>query len=223
MGKYAAITGLAAANLYTGYRSARAGSKYYLPKRVVVSSKSEEQDQAIRTLYSMVRSNKPQISNWADSGTVTTPAAAGNNGIDWSPTTRFIASGVDYTSSVLGDYFRNHMYRLRIDCPTTITRARVIVYWSKRAGTTSGTSDFTTILDPAAFTVLYEKCFFPSQSINPSGVIWINVPLKSKLTNYNQSSGVLEYGQLNVRLITQQTSTSAQTITWAARLFVSNK
>lgn len=209
---------LGAGTMFSNWASRRArGTR---PLAIAPISRAQAQDQQIIQLRRLVARNTPQTSNWSTSKTnITTPAAIGYTSTDYSLTNLFIAS-TDYSSSVLGDFYRNKALYLTVDSNQDIQKIRVCVYWSKKAGNSYQPSDLNSIPDPAAFQVIHDSMIFPA---NVTSARRIKINLKNKLTNYNQSSSTLEYGDLHVMFTIYNHTAASRGISWQARLFLQNK
>lgn len=223
MGKYAAIAGLAAANMYSGYKSTRAGAKYYRPQKVFIGSRMDEQDDQIATLRRMITLNKQQVSGYDDGTSLTVPASTTNGITQYNLTTRFTGS-TDYPKTVLGDRFVNKSLWFRYRCDAAgLDRLRVVVYWARKAGNTWNPTGFQDIPDPSAFIVLMDKMHFPTG--NPTATVsnTYKIALKNRQTVWNYSSSVLESGSLNLLFFYDNTAAASKGINWATRLNFANK
>lgn len=171
-------------------------------------SKNKEE---IKKLRRIVISNRPQISNWPDTATMNCSAVSVTP-LDYNLTNRFVSStgAGSYNDVVLGDKFRNIKSHFRFDYSIGMSRVRVVVYWAKKAGNTCLINDFTTIADPTAFTVVYDQTWSPQGAsatiCNTVKAAMINH--RGKITNYNESSGVIEQGELHLRIIAENPTAS---------------
>ena len=202
-----------------GLRGARSLYNLYNATRPVVGSPLTRVQNQVNILRRTVARQAPQTSNWSKIYSWTTPATVGFQTYDIPITTDFIASS-DYTNSVLGDFYRNKFLQLKLDCEPVVPKYRIIVYWSRKAGNTSGVGDFAFTLDPAAFTVIHDSMVFPNQL---AGTKFIRLNLRGKMTNYNQSSSTLEYGDLRVRIILYNNAATARNSTIGIRHYIQNK
>lgn len=180
----------------------------------------------VRLLGKTVAQQRPQLSNWVDSATLSCPQTAVTSQ-DYSLTSRFIASSGSgaYDDLVLGDKYTNVKTQLRFDISLDLPRVRVIVYWAKKAGNTLVISNFWNTPDPSAFVVLFDRTYAPIgvTATSAHNVRSVNLLLGNKITNYNESSSVLENGDLRMLIIAENTSASAKAIAWSSRLFIRNK
>ena len=202
-----------------GLRGARALYSMYNSTAPVPASPLSRVQNQVTLLSRRINRNAPQVSNWAYTAAFTS-TLSGFQATDYSITSGFIGSGSDYTSSVLGDYYRNKRLMLKLDATNTINKVRVLVYWSKKAGTYSGMTDMTTTLDPAAFQVIHDSVFYP---ITEKSGKFIRINLRDKMTNYNQSSATLESGDLHLRIIFDNPTAASRNVTYGLRLFLQNK
>jgi hypothetical protein len=176
----------------------------------------------VSLLRRTVARNTPQTSTWQDSTvSYTTAAATGIFSQDYSLTSRFISSGTPYTDAVLGDRYRNKSVMLKIDAGDNIPKVRLIVYWTKKTGNSMTINDFLTTPDPSAFTVISDTMFFPAGK--QKSTVFKRFNLRGKITNYNQSSSVLEEGDLRFHIVLYSDTAVTKTIAWQQRLNIQNK
>lgn len=209
---------LAGGTMLSNYLGRRARGT--APLRVLPVSKSADQQQQLVQLRRLVARNTPQTSNFYNSGSYTSPATSGTQGFDIPITANFVASA-DFDAQVIGDKFYNVSNMLRLQFSTEYRQVRIITYWSKKAGNTTGIGGYQEILDPAAFQVLTDISLYPSKNGGFNPVIRNN--LKKKLTVYNKSSDVLENGDFKCRILFENPTAAATTVFWTNRLFIQNK
>jgi len=201
------------------------------PSAVVPVSKYEIQNAQIRNLSRMVRSNKQQISNFENEATVSVNPATQNAKATINLTTDFTGSA-SYEKLVLGDKFKNKWLTLRLNMDgLNLTGAgldyvRIVIYWNKKTGNSFSPTYVSTTADPAAFTVVFDRMFFPLQQVGAGSIATntIRIPLKDKITTYNQSSSVLEDGELKMLVMASNSNaTTARGIRYFIRHYVQNK
>lgn len=223
-----AAAGILAAGSYGARRLFQYQKKmgYGNSTRPVLTNKTDENAVNIYRLRRMVLAQRPQISNWPDTATVNCTAVSVTP-IDYNLTNRFVTStgAGSYNDLVLGDKFRNIKSHFRFDYSIGMSRVRVVLYWSKKAGNTCLINDYTTIADPTAFTVVYDQTWSPQgASANVCNTVKSAViNHRGKITNYNESSSIIEQGELHLRIIAENPTSSNQTFIWVHRFYLRNK
>jgi hypothetical protein len=218
--------GLAALNA----AASRFGRKSLPITSVAPMSKYEIQGAQIQSLRKMIGSTKPSVNNHDATATAAIPASSTNNTLTINVTSGFTGS-TNYEKLVLGDRFVNKKIQLRVafegnDADSTgLVKARIVVYWARKPGTSFVPTEPTSIPDPAAFTVLYDRMQWPLQdSANLSNnTNTITIPLRDRITVFNQSSSVIEAGELKILIMTDNNAITAKGIRYEYRLFVANK
>lgn len=185
-------------------------------------SKNKEE---IKRLRRVVLSSRPQITNWLDNSTISIPT--GTAVYEYSLTNRFTSStgAGSYEDLVLGNKFQNIRSVFRFDITIASPRTRVIVYWARKAGNPTTIANFWNQLDPDAFNVVYDRTLYPKgvQSSTTSNVHQFALNHRGKISHYNESSGVLEQGDLRMVVICEHGNAASQTLIWSHRLFLRNK
>lgn len=189
------------------------------PMRVTPVSKIADQQQQIIQLRRLVARNTPQVSNWNYYTALVTAASVGVQSFSINTTALFTASA-DFDAQVIGDRFLNHSLYFSANFPTDVERARVIIYWCRKAENVSSVNTFVESLDPAAHIVVYDRCFFPKVG---ASVFRTKINLKKVMTVYNKSSDVLEKGDLRIRVLIENPTAAQRSIPTSQRLFLSNK
>lgn len=223
----AAAIGLAGLGLnsYIARKARQYQSKYPLPSPMPVS-KPDVNAANIRRLYSIVNRNKPSWNYYENPVQTLSLPINSNASLNFSPTSTFIGDVTAYEKLILGDTYRNQQFVWRCDfTPIAGTavkpqKVRILIYWARKAGNQFTATTFTPIPDPAAFQVLYDRTFDPEVH---GDFVQGRLNLKGKITKYNQSSAVLESGQLWVHIQGQNASATAITVNFGSRLTVTNK
>lgn len=204
-----------------GLRGARSLYNMYNATRPVVGSPLTRVQNQVNLLRRTVARQAPQISNfyWGPF-TFTTPATSGYHATTVNITNDFTSS-TDFDAQVIGDRFLNVSNLMRFDADITFTKFRVIFYWAKKAGNSTSIATFVDSLDPAAFTVIFDRTYYPTKNGGTCPAIRLN--LKRIQTIYNKSSDVLERGDLKCRIIVDNPTAAARSISVQNRLFIQNK
>lgn len=162
-------------------------------------------DYKLLSLQRQIYRNRPTVENFRQ--TLNYIAPGGYQRYIADLTNDFFTSSL-YAPLVLGDRFRNHYLRLNFNLPGNFKQFRVVVYYSKNAGTnfqpSADNGGFTLPADPAAFQVLADRTFTPEYS---GGALCpqLKIPLKGITTTINRSNSTIEKGELFVTLMTQST------------------
>lgn len=132
----------------------------------------------------------------------------GAYGIDIPVTTDFIAKP-KFGELINGDKWTNHYLKISGFWTTGVTAGRITVYTAKKTGAVIAPPttelEFGRILDPAAFSVLYDG-YINRQSDLAVTAFHKYVSLRNLVTINNISSGVLERGDIHVLMSCMSTS-----------------
>lgn len=193
---------------------------------VVINSLPSSNAANIRRLYRILKSQRPSWNYYEPPNQLLNLPVTATNSLEFSPSVQFTTDTTTYERLILGDTYRNMNLVWRMDMGVTQNttvkpaKVRVVIYWAKKAGNSFTTGSFLTLPDPAAFTVLWDKCYDPEVHGDAVGG---RINLKGKITKYNQSSQVFEFGQLRIFLLGSNNTATALSTSFGCRLAVTNK
>lgn len=150
------------------------------------------------------------------------PSLVGVNVEDYAITREQIDSAT-FRDTVLGDKWTLRHLHFRFIAENFVPKVRVIVYLPRRAGSTSatGTSNFTSPLDPVVFDILYDQVWTQSSAgTDITGTVNVRM---NRQVYYNSEQNIIDRNSLRVRLIWEQDNNSAPRISHAYRLTFQNK
>jgi len=164
------------------------------------SSKSAPYQAQIDALRRRVAQNTAAKSFFTS--TQTFSSATGVAGVTYNLTSLFTASG-QFRDYVTGDKYINNWLRLNFLVQQNISAFRFVVYTPKKTTTDflpspTTTSDLTIVPDPAAFTVWHDEYINPPDTFNSDCGIRRTINLRRLMTIYNESSSVLERGEVKL-------------------------
>jgi len=190
--------------------------------RQTVVSRQIPLDYKLSQLERKIGRNKPSVENYRKAY-VNTATGAGFYTFQNALTDDFFASTL-YDELVLGDKFVNERLQINFHANPNCIKMRICVYFSKRPGTAFipalTATGFTTPMDPAAFTVLFDNTYLPSTTTSGLCPI-VRIPLKGYMTTINRSNSTVERGELFVTVTLE--TIGATGVTSNTQHFLRNK
>lgn len=129
--------------------------------------------------------------------------------------TQSIISNARFRDVINGDRWYNRSINFRSVLFPDVSACRFVLYSCKKASTffnpATSAEGFTTPLDPAAFTV-YKDFYVTMHDQTERATINENLSLRSLMTIYNDSSTVLEKGQIRIHMMWYDPGTTGGSI-----------
>lgn len=178
----------------------------------------------ITTLRRQVNQQKPETQWFRASGTLNAGPPGLIQVVQIAPiTTQILAS--DFRDGVLGDQWKIKGLKLVLNAETQVTDHRVVIYKTKRAGTSwnpsQAASPFTEIPDPTAFTVVHDRVYSRLTTVNKQSSIH-SLPLTSNV-RYDSNSTVLEAGEFKIAILYYTGTNSGKAIDYSYCMAFENK
>lgn len=178
-------------------------------------------DYKLLQLQRQINRQKPELNNLLSQNSISTSSGYNLNTIYL---TNLLTASSLFDELVLGDKFTNERLKIHFHCNLSTIKLRIVIYFSKKPATffspATSALGFTSIPDPAAFNVLVDKVFTPTNDTSAMAPI-INVSLRGLMTTYNRSNSTLERGDLQVAVISEAGGTTG--ISWSAQHYFRNK